>query len=139
MRPPAKVFCLIKRLLRRLKASIIPSTPAVADCLDAASQSLIGTIPATPDGKVGHDHAVDIFFDLVAHLGPAVFCDIGANQGEAGRRAKETLPTAQVFGFEANPAIHAQYSDLNVAAGVNWVNAAVADAAGTLTLHVSYS
>lgn len=136
MRPPAKVFCLIKRLLRRLKASIIPSTPAVADCLDAASQSLIGTIPATPDGKVGHDHAVDIFFDLVAHLGPAVFCDIGANQGEAGRRAKETLPTAQVFGFEANPAIHARYSDLNVAAGVNWVNAAVADAAGTLTLHV---
>lgn len=113
-----------------------PSTPAVADCLDAATQSLIGSVPATAEGKIGHDDAIDIFFELVTQLGPAVFCDIGANQGEAGRRAKLILPTAQVFGFEANPAIHARYKDPNLAAGVNWVNSAVADAAGTLMLHV---
>lgn len=115
-----------------------PEQPTVANCLDAASHSVIGTIPATPDGQAGHAHAhaLDIYFGLLRDLTPAVFCDIGANKGEAGRRARKTSPATTVFGFEANPAIHARYKAGKEAAGITWINAAVADRPGELTLHI---
>lgn len=105
-------------------------------CLDDASQSLLGSIPSMPAGNAGHKALLDVYFDLVALIAPDVICDIGANKGEAGRRALAVLPRAQVFGFEANPEIHAANAAVNTGAGVSWINAAVADRTGTIDLHI---
>ncbi|MDP3264353.1 MAG: FkbM family methyltransferase [Tabrizicola sp.] len=113
-----------------------PPSPSIADCLDPEAQSRVGVIPGTAPGAPGHAQALDIFFGLLADLRPAVFCDIGANKGEAGRRALATLPDLVVFGFEANPVTHARHAAINTAAGVRWTNAAVSDRPGTVTLHV---
>jgi FkbM family methyltransferase len=108
----------------------------IGDCLDADTQTLVGTLPSMPNGRGGHKALLDVYFDLLAGFRPAVFCDIGANKGEAGRRARNVLPGAHVFGFEANPGIHARYADINTDDGVTWVNAAVADVDGSLELHI---
>ncbi len=113
-----------------------PAGTTVADCLDARSQTILGAIPTMPARQRGHVAAVQVFFDLLADLRPAVFCDIGANRGEAGRRARGLLPDAQVLGFEANPGIHGRYREVNLSAGVDWINAAVSDRAGAVDLHI---
>ena len=104
--------------------------------LDPFSQSLIGSIPSMPAGRVGQKKAIDVYFSLLTEQKSEVFCDIGANKGEAGRRALATRPEMKVFGFEANPKIHNLYRDINIDAGVNWVNFAIAHQPGALTLYV---
>lgn len=105
-------------------------------CLDADSQSYVGIVPALPVGQTGHLAILDIYFSLIEKYTPAIFCDIGANKGEAGRRALALRPKMKVFGFEANPKIYDRYSQINNEAGVHWVNCAVADQNGTLALYV---
>ena len=67
---------------------------------------------------------------------PEIFCDIGANKGEAGRRALALVPEMKVFGFEANPKIHSRYKKINIDSGVFWINSAVADQNGKLVLYI---
>ena len=105
-------------------------------CLDADSQSYVGIVPALPAGQIGHMAALDIFFMLLEKNIPSIFCDIGANKGEAGRRALALEPKMKVFGFEANPKIYDRYSQINREIGVNWINCAVADQNGILRLYV---
>ncbi len=104
--------------------------------LAADSQSYVGALPAMPAGEAGHRATLDVFFSLLGQSKPAVFCDIGANKGEAGRRALALQPAMTVFGFEANPQIHGMYAAINTEAGVRWINAAVADRDGTLSLFI---
>ena len=104
--------------------------------LDPDSQSVVGVIPSTMAGGAGHQAALDIYFGLMQRILPDVFCDIGANNGEAGRRAKAILPGTMVFGFEANPLIHARHQHVNIEAGVKWFNLAVSDSSGTIALHI---
>ncbi len=130
---------MLRRRVQPAPASAPPQPPSgttVADCLDARSQTVLGAIPTMPARHRGHVAAVQVFFDLLADRRPAVFCDIGANKGEAGRRARGLLPQAQVLGFEANPGIHGRHRDLNVQAGIDWINAAVSDRAGAVDLHI---
>ena len=124
------------RTAKRLNRSKAAEPTSISRCLDADSQSYAGLIPATQAGHDGHLAVLDIYFDLIAATKPDIFCDIGANKGEAGRRALALRPDMTVFGFEANPNIHGRYSDINVTAGVQWINCAVADQDGTLQLYI---
>ena len=127
---------VVKIFLRWIGGHFRPRSTVISNCLGADSQSYVGSIPSMPAGADGHMALLDIYFDLFADLNPAIFCDIGANEGEAGRRALAVSPAVKVFAFEANPRIHAMYHDLNVAAGVDWINCAVADQPGSLSLYV---
>ncbi len=125
-----------ERTAKRLNRSPAAEPTSISRCLDADSQSYVGAIPATRAGRDGHLAVLDIYFDLIAEAKPGIFCDIGANKGEAGRRALALRPDMAVFGFEANPNIHSRYSDVNVKAGVQWINCAVANQDGTLQLYI---
>lgn len=127
---------IIKQILGWFGANAWTKPTLIDKCLGPDSQSYVGSIPSMPKGAVGHLAMLDAYFDLLADLNPSTFCDIGANKGEAGRRALLTCPEVKVFAFEANPRIHAMYRDLNVGAGVNWINCAVADRPGSLSLFV---
>ena len=104
--------------------------------MDAASRAEIGPVIALPEGRSGHDLLRRVFFDLMSHWQPAIVCDVGANEGEIAEEARARLPDATVHGFEANPHIHATGIARAEAAGVLWHNEAVADAAGSVELHI---
>lgn len=123
---------IVNWLYRQRKKNLVN----IERCLDSDSQSYVGTIPATSSGPDGHRAALDVFFDLIAMKKPETFCDIGANKGEAGRRALARVPGMKVFGFEANPKIHSRYKKVNVDSGVFWINTAVADQNGKLVLYI---
>lgn len=125
-----------ERVAKRLNRNRAAEPTTISGCLDSDSQSYVGAIPATRAGRDGHLAVLDIFFHFVAATKPAIFCDIGANKGEAGRRALALRPDMTVFGFEANPNIHGRYNDINVKAGVQWINCAVADKDATLQLYI---
>lgn len=112
------------------------ATPGEPPRLTAHAESLLGALASHPAGRAGNAALVDAFFAQMQRHPPQVFCDIGANKGGAGQRALATCPGITVFGFEANPEIHALYASANRSAGVNWINAAVSDRTGTLTLHI---
>jgi FkbM family methyltransferase len=96
----------------------------------------IGGIPTAVAGGGGHAVVVDAFFEILSSLKPDVFCDIGANMGEAGQRAKIQLEGIHVFSFEANPRIHKIFEQQNVEKGLSWNNLAVSDREGKLSLYI---
>jgi len=104
--------------------------------LSAESESYLGPVPCLPVGASGHQILKEQFFNLVEIAGSDIFCDIGANQGEVGRQARTRIPSAVVFGFEANPRIHEVYAGINRDAGVQWQNLAVTDRSGTVDLFI---
>ena len=104
--------------------------------LSVEAQSYVGAVPAMPEGDAGHRATVDAFFEIVNAKKPQIFCDIGANQGEAGRRALSTDMRMLVFGFEANPTIHKMHANVNIDAGVNWVNLAISNRTGEINLYI---
>ncbi|KQZ87191.1 hypothetical protein ASD64_07045 [Mesorhizobium sp. Root157] len=89
-----------------------------------------------PEGHIGNAALVDQFFAAVSQLAPAVFCDIGANKGDAAIRAKMALPNAAVHAFEANPKIHAAFGDKPVSMGIGWHNLAVTSRLGPVDIYV---
>lgn len=108
----------------------------IDDKLSARSESGLGLVPTLPEGSAGHDQLLAIFYSLLSEAKPSVFCDIGANQGEAGRRALRVVPGIRVISFEANPEIHRQYREINEQAGVRWMNLAVSDEIGQVALNI---
>lgn len=52
------------------------------------------------------------FYDAVRHLKCKVVYDIGANEGHWTKEAKDKLPDAEIYGFEANPQ-HADIENAN--------------------------
>jgi FkbM family methyltransferase len=127
---------IARKIAKWFSRAPIKNAVSVSRCLDADSQSYVGTIPTMPAGAGGHLAMLDIYFELMVLSKPAIFCDIGANKGEAGRRALALRPDMKVFGFEANPKIHSQYEKINVDSGVHWINCAIADQNGKLVLYV---
>jgi FkbM family methyltransferase len=124
------------KLFRKLMAVFKQPSERIDERLSPKAESRFGRVPAIQEGTAGHNHLLDIFFELLTEVRPAVFCDIGANQGEAGRRALGASPGVNVFSFEANPEIHKRYRDVNEAAGVHWLNLAVSEENGQVTLNV---
>lgn len=126
------IFNLIKNLLgKKANRSI-----KVSNCLSPKSEALLGPVPNIGKGAEGHAALIEVFFKLLVEVQPTIFCDVGANQGEVGRRALNALRSVRVFGFEANPTIYKNYSHINTQAGVNWINQAVCDSVGHVDLNV---
>lgn len=104
--------------------------------LDACTHSFLDAIPSMPEGNAGNLALVDQFFASISKLAPTIFCDIGANKGEAAIRAKHLLPNAAVHAFEANPKIHATFADAPTSIGIGWHNLAVTDKPGPVDIYV---
>ena len=88
-------------------------------------------------GMAGHDRLIRLFLTLFGVIGtPAVFCDIGANDGSTGTAVKKLFPSARVLSVEANPNIHRMYVDNVTAKGVEYLNLAVSSTDGPVTIFV---
>lgn len=96
----------------RLRSSLRRRFERADGRLSARAESRLGLVPALPVGPEGTSRLQDIVLDLLTELRPAVVCDIGGNQGAAGRRADVVSP------------------------GMHWLDLAVSDAAGTVTLDI---
>ena len=83
-------------------------------------------------------YVANYFHELIALTKPALFIEAGAYRAEASRRVKHDHPSARVVAFEANPYNHQRYADKLgfAAAGVDYLNLAVTDAAGPATFHL---
>lgn len=110
--------------------------PVATVRMDAVSRAEIGPVIALPEGRPGHELLRRVFFELVAAAEPTIVCDVGANEGEVARELRALLPEATVHGFEANPHIHAAGAEAAGRSGVQWHNLAVADASGSVDLHI---
>jgi FkbM family methyltransferase len=84
------------------------------------------------DGADGNLVLRQAFLSLIALLRPTVFCDIGANDGSIALAVRAIAPACAVFGFEANPRIHARHAASMAAQNIAWKNIAVADTSGRL-------
>jgi len=92
--------------------------------------SSLEAIPALPAGSKGHRMLSDAFLALISLIKPAVFCDIGANNGDVSRAVRRLKTGCRVCAFEANPEIHALFARDALADGVEWLNLAVTDCSG---------
>jgi FkbM family methyltransferase len=124
---------LIKKAFSKIK---FRRSQTVDACLSPTASVQMGCIPTALDGNVGHNLVCDIFFDIIEIIKPQIFCDIGANKGEAGRRAKNRLAGLQVFSFEANPEIFEMYRDVNVKHGISWNNLAISNKKDVISLYI---
>jgi len=96
----------------------------------------IESIPCLPKGEEGHKILKDAFISFITVLEPKVFCDIGANDGNASLLAKEKSNTCRVIGFEANPLIHANNVIKIERSGIEWMNLAISDVIGRIPIYV---
>lgn len=131
-----KLLRSIAKRWRNLSFSTATAPQGLSLNLAAEGQSYVGPVPSMPEGSAGHKALIDAFFEIVDDKKPQVFCDVGANRGEAGRRALAGNPDMNVFGFEANPKIHQMYASVNIKAGVNWINKAISAQTGDLELYI---
>ena len=76
-----------------------------------------------------------LYFDLLRRLQPDVCCDIGAHDGQAASKAKEAAPGAEVYAFEANPEIYELYRTRLENAGVHYLNLAITERSGEVTVY----
>ena len=104
--------------------------------LDACTRSFLDAIPAMHEGVDGNIALADQFFAAVSKLEPPIFCDIGANKGDAALRAKRILPNAAIHAFEANPKIHAAFAAAPTSMDIGWHNLAVTDETGPVDIFV---
>ncbi len=123
-----------KRLIRELRQEISNEIR-----LDATTQSIVGSIAAMPLGGDGNQRLADLFFALFFKFRPNIFCDIGANRGEIGVRAKGLMPECEVHGFEANPTIHAANEANILAHHIKWHNLAVSSTSGDVDIYVPHT
>jgi FkbM family methyltransferase len=83
-------------------------------------------------------YVANYFHELIDLTQPALFIEAGAYRGEASLRVKHDHPSTRVVAFEANPYNYQRYvGELGFgAAGVDYLNLAVTDAAGPVTFHL---
>jgi hypothetical protein len=67
------------KLFRNLMAVFKQPSERIDERLSPKAESRFGRVPAIQEGTAGHNHLLDIFFELLTEVRPAVFCDIGAN------------------------------------------------------------
>lgn len=86
-------------------------------------------------------YGLEPFLGLLKRYGfdPKHIVDVGANRGTWTRRALQFFPNAQYTLVEPQDQLKTYIQDL-IASGseINWINAGVSDATGTLPLTVSY-
>jgi FkbM family methyltransferase len=86
-------------------------------------------------------YGLEPFLGLLKRYGfdPKHIVDVGANRGTWTRRAVQFFPDAQYTLVEPQDQLKAYIQDL-IASGtkIDWINAGVSDASGTLPLTVSY-
>lgn len=90
----------------------------------------LNLLSALPEGEEGSSALRGAFLSLIPVLQPTVFCDIGANDGGTALAVRDLAPDCAVYGFEANPRIHARHAASMAARGVEWLNIAVTDMSG---------
>lgn len=79
------------------------------------------------------DHEV---VDAVKAIAPPLVIELGAHEAWFSSTIKTALPDVRALAFEANPDVYARYRRPAAAAGVEYVNTAVSDRAGTTTLTI---
>jgi FkbM family methyltransferase len=77
-----------------------------------------------------------VFFRLAERLDPTVTLEIGAFEAGFSRWAREQFPSARVLAYEANPYVFDRFRDEVQPLGVEYVNACVGPANGTVSLNV---
>jgi FkbM family methyltransferase len=87
------------------------------------------------EGAAGNARLTALLWDVLERLRPTVFCDVGAFDGSVGMAAKAKFPGLLVYSFEANPEIFGLNASTVKAAGVKYMNRAVADTAGTVKIY----
>lgn len=88
-----------------------------------------------PQGAVQR-RVVEYFHSLCRRIAPAVVLELGAHEATFSRWASATFPQARVQALEANPHVHARYVEQVTAAGVDYLNLAVAPTSGPVTLNL---
>ncbi len=110
---------------------------ALASLYDQQLRGAVAGCAATPFGRYRSVHFLDeLFHDLVRLSGPDTFVEAGAFDAAASRRVRRELPTTRVVAFEANPHSHAHFRADAEAAGVEYLNVALSDSPGTVTLQL---
>jgi FkbM family methyltransferase len=87
------------------------------------------------DGAAGNAQLRKIYFDLIFRLKPDIFCDIGANDGEAALKVRQISPACNVYAFEANPEIYKAHFSRLSKEGIQYVNVAVSDTEEEINLY----
>lgn len=89
----------------------------------------------TAEGASGNAQLRDLFYGQICRLKPKIFCDIGANDGEAALAIRRILPDTKVYAFEANPEIYEHHRARLAREGIAYLNLAINDTAGKVTLY----
>jgi FkbM family methyltransferase len=87
------------------------------------------------EGSAGNGRLTSLLWDVLERLRPTVFLDIGAFDGACAVAAKKRFPRLLVYSFEANPEIFALHKPAVSAAGVTYLNRAIADSAGSVKMY----
>jgi len=110
---------------------------ALASLYDQQLRGAVAGCAATSFGRYRSVHFLDeLFHDLVGMSAPEVFVEAGAFDAAASRRVRHGLPGTRVVAFEANPHSHAHFRADVEAAGVEYLNVALSDSPGTVTLQL---
>lgn len=78
----------------------------------------------------------ELFDRLVDAAQPSKVVEVGAFEADFSQRAHSRFPEADVFAFEANPRVAAQFADAVNATGVVYRHLAIGAEAGTATINV---
>jgi len=87
------------------------------------------------EGRAGSERLTSLLWDVLERLRPTVFFDIGAFDGACAVAAKQRFPRLLVYSFEANPEIFALHEANVSAAGVTYLNRAIADSVGPVKIY----
>ncbi len=87
------------------------------------------------EGPAGNGRLTSLLWDVLERLRPTVFFDIGAFDGACAVAAKQRFPRLLVYSFEANPEIFALHKANVSAAGVKYLNRAIADSVGPVKIY----
>lgn len=67
-------------------------------------------------------------------LNPTIFCDIGANDGNASLTVRKIAPECKIFAFEANPEVYSASTAALHEQRIDYRNVAISDSTGTATV-----
>ncbi len=96
----------------------------------------VNVLNANSSGPDGNEALRETFLGLMPILQPAVFCDVGANDGDASLEMRGILPACEIYAFEANPEIFSRNVARVTGRGISYRNLAISDAVGTVQIHV---
>jgi FkbM family methyltransferase len=74
--------------------------------------------------------------EVIAHIRPDLFLEVGAFEASFSQRMKKTYPEASVIALEANPRVFAHFFPELKTTGVNYKNIAAGANAGTVDIHI---